>query len=187
MFGNLINKAMSMTSKLPAFAKSVIQKDVQVYDASKNSVTIAGLEMTGWEHAHISDIEVTKEYLGVDPNEFALVKQVYIRKLSISFLPTENSIKKLEELSSICLSWGKFFVISITENGQWLADYHAQFSTVGGVRMQQEGENVTFEFFLKPISTRSRESLMVTNNTPVADEQPPSGDIIVTPLPLPTQ
>lgn len=170
MFGNLINQAMSQVSKLPAFARATINKDVQVYDASKNSIVIAGLEMTGWEHAHISDIEVTKEYLGVDANEFALAKQVYVRKLSISFLPTENSIKKLEELASLCLSWGKFFNISITENGEWLADYQAQFSSIGGVKMQAEGDNVAFEFFLKPISTRSRESLRVTQSTPVAIE-----------------
>ena len=185
MFGNLINQAMGAAKKLPSLAKNMISKDVQVYDASKHQVIIAGLDMTGWEYAHVSDVEVTKEMLGMNSNEFALVKQVYVRKLSISFLPTDNSIQKLEQLASLCLSWNKYFIITVIENGTWVADYHAQFSSVGGVKMQAEGENVNFEFYLKPISTRAVENLYVTDGTPPAIET--DVPLEPTPDPLPSQ
>lgn len=183
MFGNLINQAMGAASKLPSLVKNMITKDVQVYDASKHQVIIAGNDMTGWEYAHISDVEVTKEILGLNSNEFALVKQVYVKKLSISFLPTETCIKDLETLASLCLSWNKYFVITIIENGTWVADYYAQFSSVGGIKMQAEGENVVFEFYLKPISTRSVENLYVTDGTPQAIEI--DNPVVPTPDPLP--
>ena len=174
MFGNLINNAKSTLSNLPALAKNMISKDIQVYDASTHSVVIAGLEMTGWEYAHVSDVEVTKEMLGIGVNEFALIKQVYVRRLTISFLPTEDCIKKLEELFALSLSWNKFFRITLVENGAWVADYYGQFASVGGIKMQQEGENVQFEFYLKPITSRAKEGVRVTPNTPVAIE--PSAD-----------
>ena len=154
MFGNLINNALSSVGSLSGLAKSMITKDVQIYDASTNEITIAGLEITGWESAKLSEAEVTKDYLGLYRNEVALVKQVYVRKLSISFLPTANSSRKMEELATVCLNLNKYFVINITENGQWIGDYQAQFSSVSGVHLAQEAENTTFEFYVIPVFKR---------------------------------
>lgn len=153
MFGNLINNALSKASKYSNLIKNVIEKDIQIYDASKNSITIAGLEMHGWEYATVSDFELTKEYAGLEKDEIALVKQVYVRKLTMSFLPTEISSRRPESLASICMSQNKFFRINITENGDWIGDYNAQFSSSSAKNLAHEAENHVWEFYLIPVNT----------------------------------
>ena len=75
MLGNLINNALSTAKKYSSQVMSMISKDVQVYDASKNSIKIADLEMTGWEYATISEYELTKEYSGLTKDEIPLSNQ----------------------------------------------------------------------------------------------------------------
>ena len=158
MFGNLINNAINSVGGLSGIAKSTLaflQKGVQVYDASKNSIVVAGLEITGWESARMENIELTKEVLGTYRNEVALVKQVYVRKLSISILPTSPTNKLLEQLATVCMSKNKFFTITITENDEWYGDFKAQLSTHRNMDLSLEAGNVEWEFFIVPMSTRA--------------------------------
>ena len=158
MFGNLINNAINSVGGLSGIAKSTLnflQKGVQVYDASKNSIVIAGLEITGWESARMENIELTKEILGTYRNEVAFVKQVYARKLSVSLLPTSPTNKQLEKLATVCMSKNKFFTITIIENDEWYGDFKAQFSTHRNMDLSLEAGNVEWEFFIVPISTRA--------------------------------
>lgn len=170
MFGNLINNALSSAQKLSSYVMSVIQKDVQIYDASLNDITVAGLLLTGWETATISDLELTKEYAGMYKDEFAIVKQVGIRKLSVSILPTEISNKRLEALADACMKYNKYFIINITENGEWIADYKAQFVGLSQIEMSLEAENKEWEFYIIPTNTSIAQNQQFTN-LPVAIEQ----------------
>lgn len=180
MFGNLINGAMTQVDKLSGLAKNMISKDIQVYDASTSTITIGGVEVTGWETATISDAELTKEYAGTHQYEVAFVKQVYARKLTISILPTEEINKQLAILSGFCMSWNKYTKISITDNGVWHGDYNAQFASGNGLNMQQEAENRTWEFHIIPISTATTENARFTE-TAVAIEVSPEVAIPPTP------
>lgn len=174
MLGNLINNALSTAKKYSSQVMSMISKDVQVYDASKNSIKIADLEMTGWEYATISEYELTKEYSGLTKDEIAIVKQVYVRKLTISFLPTEISNERLESLAAVCMSQNKFFKIIILENGVWVGDYNAQFASNAAINLAHEAENRTWEFYIIPTNTAVVQNSQVVN-LPVAVE-PPTGN-----------
>lgn len=158
MFGNLINNAINSVGGLSGIAKSTLnflQKGVQVYDASKNSIVVAGLELTGWESARLENVELTKEILGTYKDEVAFVKQVYVRKLSISILPTSPTNKLLEQLATVCMSKNKFFTITITENDEWYGDFKAQFATDRNMDLSLEAGNVEWEFYIIPMSTRA--------------------------------
>lgn len=167
MFGNLINKAVgglksfAATTTLDSLTKSIINKNIQLYDASMNTIVVANMSMTGWESAKITDAELTKEYLGISANEAAFVKQVTVRKLSISFLPTSESFKKLEQLALVCMNFNKYFLITIIENGEWVGDYKAQFSNMDGRNLAAESENLTVEFYIIPILTKAKESIQI--------------------------
>lgn len=158
MFGNLINNALDAVGGFSGLAKSTIaflQKGVQVYDASKNSITVAGLELTGWESAKIDSVDLTKESLGTSPNEVSLIKQVFIRKLTVSVLPTSPTNKSLERLAQVCMNKNKFFMISVTDNGEWYGDYKAQFANYRNLDMALEAGNVDWEFYIVPLTTRA--------------------------------
>lgn len=158
MFGNLINNALNSAGGIKGIAKSVVtflQKGVQVYDASKNSIVIGGLEITGWENASISEVELTKDVLGISKDEVAFIKQTHVRKLNISLLPTSPTNKNLEKLAYVCMNKNKFFNIVIFENGEWIGDYKAQFATDRGMDMALEAGNVNWVFFIVPNETRS--------------------------------
>lgn len=145
------DKAMALMGK----ASSLANRGTQVYDASKNSITVCGVTLDGVVNSSISDQQVTQQEQGFDKSYYAFYDVVTPQTLSVSILPTAKSIEVLSWIYQTQLKKKGWLEIIIYENGKLLEVYRGHLIALPEINMSMEANDRTYTFGVTTIRTRA--------------------------------
>ena len=135
--------------KVGKLASHLVSRPVsKVYDASKNKIKIAKLNMVGLESFTISAIKKSEGRYGVSKGNYAAYKVFDNVSLTLNFLPTSDSIDTLKSMATAYEKFGGYFVIEIYENGNYQGRFKGIINDVGEQVASLEGSSRSFTLTL---------------------------------------
>lgn len=121
------------------------------YDASKNSIVVAGFPLDGVVSSTISADTLTRQETGIDYYYTVLYETVTARTLSVTVLPTAKCLPFLRLLALRQLETKGWFNISVNENDSIVNVYRAAIMDLPEIGMSQEATDRTIVFAIKPM------------------------------------
>lgn len=179
---------------------NLLERSTKVYDASRNKITIARMEIDGIEEATISARTISVAELGIDPSYYTYYDKEEMMTLTLNILPTAKSNSVLQALARKQQELKGWFYISVYENGDIVDIFRSHIISMPEINLSMQAPNKVYVFGVKSTlttnvfasddktqtatgSTQSEansqlESKGVSENTPVQTTpyQPEKGD-----------
>lgn len=143
------DKAQQLMGK----ASSLVTRKTDVYDASKNSITVAGVTLDGVVSASLSDKQVTQQLAGNDSTYYTYYDVITPQTLAINLLPTARANEVLEMLYERQNRLKGWLQISITENGVLQGVFRGHIIALPEKQMQTESNDRTYTFGVTTVIT----------------------------------
>lgn len=128
--------------------EGLLNRRTKVYDASKNKINVAGVQLDGVTSATLGAETITKAEQGTSKFYYAFYELDEIRTLTVNLLPTAKCIDVLEGLAFAQNKKKGYFTITVIENGVPVDVYKAHIISTPSRTMQLEADERTFVFGL---------------------------------------
>lgn len=119
---------------------------IETYDASDSEVIVANHPLSDFTRVVITNSEISKLEVGVDPNYQVPVTIVPTTTISISLLPNSDDVEYLESLQDYIQQNGGSFHITISNSGKFRGTYSCFFLRESDVVIDTEPDDEVFEF-----------------------------------------
>lgn len=119
---------------------------IETYDASDSEVIVANFPLSDFTRVVITNSEISKLEVGVDPSYQVPVSIVPTTTISVSLLPNSEDVDFLETLQDYIQNNGGYFTITITNSGKFRGSYSCFFLNDSDVVIDVEPDDETFEF-----------------------------------------
>lgn len=172
--------AQDLLGKARGLVNRYSSRSTKVYDASKNNITIANIEVDGLIEATISQTTVTRAEQGIDSTYYAYYDVQEPMTLSVTLLPTAGCNEPLQYLAIRQKQLKGFCRINVEENGKLIDTFRAHLISLPEINMRMDGVVRTYVFGV--ISDSGVEYLVETVETPVAEKAPYTGNATTYPL-----
>lgn len=148
-------------------ASGVLSRKTGVYDASKNSVRIAGCSVDGIVSMVLSAESITVAEQGVDSSYYTYYDVVEPRTFSMEVLPTAKCHQVIRLLAKKQQESKGWFHIVIYENGDLVNSFRGHLMNLPDVNMQQEAGNKTYVFGIKLVGATTKVVDQTSESSPV--------------------
>lgn len=146
---SIFNEIRDKAEKLLNQAEPFVTRKTHSYDAYKNKVFVAGIDIDGAVNTVISADTITKQDVGIDYYYTTYYQSVEPRTLTLHLLPTARCLPLLRDLAWKQQKTRGWFNISIFENGTLVNIYRAWVIAMPEIDMQQEAGDRQVVFGIK--------------------------------------
>lgn len=153
-----------------------LKKTTKVYDASTNSITVAGLELDGITDIKIKYEEIARIVYGTHGSYNTVVKaHPKCAMVTVSMYPAANCLTDLKRLEHFTKTVGGYFELVVVKNGAIELQGTAWMSKVPDQSVDQDGSDVAYEFGV---------NLYSSSNATVVDTRNLSNPLNIPPISL---
>ena len=135
----LSDKANSLLDKYGL--NSVVKRQTQLYDSSKNTILVAGIPLVGVVSSSINAENILKQEQGVDVNYTVYYETIENTTLTITLLPTSPSNELLKDLRNTQQKTKGWFSVSVHENGELEGVYKSYILSMPQKDMQTDSND----------------------------------------------
>lgn len=121
------------------------------YDASKNSVVVAGFPLDSVVSSVVSADSITRQETGIDHSYTTYYEVITARTLTVTVLPTAKCLPVLRLLALKQLENKGWFNISVNENDTIVNTYRGWIMDLPELSMSQEAGDRVITFGIKPV------------------------------------
>lgn len=119
---------------------------IETYDASDSEVIVAEFPLSDFTKVVITNSEISKLEVGVDPSYQVPVTIVPTTTITLSLLPNSDDVDFLESLQDYIQKSGGYFNITISNSGKFRGTYSCFFLSESDVVVDVEPDDEVFEF-----------------------------------------
>lgn len=119
---------------------------IETYDASDSEVIVAEFPLSDFTKVVITNSEISKLEVGVDPSYQVPVTIVPTTTIALSLLPNSDDVDFLESLQDYIQKSGGYFNITISNSGKFRGTYSCFFLSESDVVVDVEPDDEVFEF-----------------------------------------
>lgn len=119
---------------------------IETYDASNSEVIVAEFPLSDFTKVVITNSEISKLEVGVDPSYQVPVTIVPTTTIALSLLPNSDDVDFLESLQDYIQTNGGYFNITISNSGKFRGTYSCFFLSESDVVVDVEPDDEVFEF-----------------------------------------
>lgn len=124
-----------------------LKKTTKVYDASQNSITVAGMALDGITDIKIKYEEITKKVYGTHGSYTTIVKAYpKCAEVTVSLYPVANCLLDLKRLEHFTQTSGGFFELIVSKNGDIILQGKSWMIKYPDQSVDQDGSDVTYVF-----------------------------------------
>ena len=142
---------------------NILDRKTKVYDASRNKVTIARMEIDGIEEAVISPRTISVAEFGIDPSYYTYYDKEEMMTLTLNILPTAKSNSVLLALARKQRETKGWFYISVYENGDIIDIFRAHIISLPEITLSLQAPNKVYTFGIK---STLHSNVFVSEDTP---------------------
>ena len=135
----LSDKANSLLDKYGL--NSVVKRQTQLYDSSKNTILVAGIPLVGVVSSSINAENILKQEQGIDVNYTVYYETIESSTLTITLLPTAPSNDLFKDLRIAQQKTKGWFSVSVHENGKLEGVYKAYILSMPQKDMQTDSND----------------------------------------------
>lgn len=121
------------------------------YDASKNSIVVAGFPLDGVVSSTVSSDSIMRQETGIDYYYTVMYEEIVSRTLTVNVLPTAKCLPVLRLLALRQLETKGWFNIAVNENDSIVNVYRGAILSLPEIGMSQEAADRTITFAIKPM------------------------------------
>ena len=121
------------------------------YDASKNSIVVAGFPLDGVVSSNISSDSIMRQETGIDYYYTTMYEEIVSRTLTVNVLPTAKCLPVMRLLALRQLETKGWFNIAVNENDTIVNVYRGAILSLPEIDMSQEAGDRTIIFSIKPM------------------------------------
>ena len=121
------------------------------YDASKNSIVVAGFPLDGVVSSTISSDSILRQETGIDYYYTVMYEEIFSRTLTVNVLPTAKCLPVMRLLALRQLETKGWFNIAVNENDNIVNVYRGAILSLPEISMSQEAADRTITFAIKPM------------------------------------
>ena len=121
------------------------------YDASKNSIIVAGFPLDGVVSSTVSADSIMRQETGIDYYYTTMYEVVTQRTLTVNVLPTAKCLQVMRLLALKQLESKGWFNIAVYENDAIVNVYRGFIMDLPEIGMSQEAEDRVITFAIKPM------------------------------------
>ena len=132
---------------------NLLERSTKVYDASRNKITIARMEIDGIEEATISARTISVAEFGIDPSYYTYYDKEEMMTLTLNILPTAKSNSVLQALSRKQQELKGWFYISVYENGDIVDIFRSHIISMPEINLSMQAPNKVYVFGVKSTLT----------------------------------
>lgn len=149
---------------------AILNRPSSIYDASLNSVIVAGLKLDGVVTTTLSEQAISRSEFGIHSSYYTYYDINEIRTLTVELLPTAKSVPLMEKLALSQKAKAGWFTIDIYDNGLIQNRMKAHIISHGGLSQSDEGANRVVIFGVIPLAVVANERFAQEGDfeTPVA-------------------
>ena len=144
---NIKEKAQALLKTSEPYAT----RATQGYDASKNSIIVAGFPLDGVVSSTVSADSITRQETGIDYYYTTYYETITQRTLSVTVLPTANCLQVMRLLALKQLDSKGWFNIAVNENDNIVNVYRGFIIDLPELSMSQEAGDRVITFGIKPM------------------------------------
>lgn len=142
---------------------NVLERSTKVYDASRNKITIARMEIDGIEEATVSARTISVAEFGIDPSYYTYYDKEEMMTLTLNILPTAKSNSVLQALARKQRETKGWFYISVYENGDIIDIFRAHIISLPEITLSLQAPNKVYTFGIK---STLHSNVFVSEDTP---------------------
>ena len=132
---------------------NLLERSTKVYDASRNKITIARMEIDGIEEATISARTISVAEFGIDPSYYTYYDKEEMMTLTLNILPTAKSNSVLQALARKQQELKGWFYISVYENGDIVDIFRSHIISMPEITLSMQAPNKVYVFGVKSTLT----------------------------------
>lgn len=148
---SILDNIKDKAKELLNIAEPYTTRQTSGYDASKNSVVVAGFPLDSIVSSVVSADSIARQEVGIDPRYRVYYEAVMARTLTVTVLPTAKCLPVLRLLALKQLDNKGWFNISVNENGTIVNTYRGWIMDLPELSMSQEAADRTVTFGIMPI------------------------------------
>lgn len=148
---SILDNIKDKAKELLNIAEPYTTRQTSGYDASKNSVVVAGFPLDSIVSSVVSADSITRQEVGIDHSYLAFSEVITARTLTVTVLPTAKCLPVLRLLALKQLETKGWFNISVNENDSIVNTYRGLIMDLPELNMSQEAADRTITFAIKPI------------------------------------
>lgn len=143
---NILNSLKDKAAALWGNKNTILNRATPIYDASRNKIFVAGLELDGVVNAMLSPRTRTRVEQGIDEGYYAYYDAQEPQTFAVETLPTAACNEVLELLAMRQKKEGGWFHLTIYENGALKELMRAHIISTSDIHLTQEPNNKSFVF-----------------------------------------
>ena len=146
---SILDGIKDKAKELLTIAEPYAVRQTQTYNASKNSIIVAGVVLEGVVNSTINSNVMTRQETGIDYYYTTYYENIEPRTLTITLLPTSPSLQVILDLTRKQKTVKGWFNITVNENGNIVNVYRAWVISLPELSMQQEANDREIVFGIK--------------------------------------
>lgn len=132
---------------------NLLERSTKVYDASRNKITIARMEIDGIEEATVSARTISVAEFGIDQSYYTYYDKEEMMTLTLNILPTAKSNSVLQALARKQQELKGWFYISVYENGDIVDIFRSHIISMPEINLSMQAPNKVYVFGVKSTLT----------------------------------
>lgn len=132
---------------------NLLERSTKVYDASRNKITIARMEIDGIEEATVSARTISVAEFGIDQSYYTYYDKEEMMTLTLNILPTAKSNSVLQALARKQQELKGWFYISVYENGDIVDIFRSHIISMPEINLSMQAPNKSYVFGVKSTLT----------------------------------
>jgi len=148
---SILDDIKEKASQLINIAEPYATRATSGYDASKNSIVVAGFTLDGVTSSTVSSDTIIRQETGIDYYYNTQYEEITQRTLTVNILPTAKCLDVLRLLALRQLETKGWFNISVNENDKIVNVYRGMIVSLPELIMNQEADDRVVTFSIKPM------------------------------------
>lgn len=148
---SILDNIKDKAKELLNIAEPYTTRQTSGYDASKNSVVVAGFPLDSVVSSVVSADSITRQEVGIDQTYRVYYEAITARTLTVTVLPTARCLPVLRLLALKQLENKGWFNISVNENDTIVNTYRGWIMDLPELSMSQEAADRIVTFGIMPI------------------------------------
>lgn len=148
---SILDNIKDKAKELLNIAEPYTTRQTSGYDASKNSVVVAGFPLDSVVTSVVSADSITRQEVGIDPTYRVYYEAVTARTLTVTVLPTARCLPVLRLLALKQIENKGWFNISVNENDTIVNTYRGWIMDLPELNMSQEAADRIITFGIMPV------------------------------------
>ena len=148
---SILDNIKDKAKELLKLSEPYATRGTTAYNASKNSIVVAGFPLDGVVSSTISSDSILRQETGIDYYYTVMYEEIVSRTLTVNVLPTAKCLPVLRLLALRQLETKGWFNIAVNENDTIVNVYRGVILSLPEISMSQEAADRTITFAIKPM------------------------------------